>query len=113
MILRNVGGGAVVASAVNRATNALSRGVGLLGRSTLGPDEGLWIDGCNAVHTMFMRVPLDLYFLDREGRVLKIAPNVPPWRFIVSCKGAAAVLELGVADARAVSVGDRLTLEGA
>lgn len=112
MILRNVRTGAVVAGAVNRATNALSRGVGLLGRSTLGPDEGLWIDGCNAVHSMFMRVAIDLYFLDRDGGVLKIVPGVRPWRFVVSCKGASAVLELGVAAQRAVGVGDRLKLEG-
>jgi uncharacterized protein len=47
---------------------------------------------CSSVHTAGMRFALDLVFLDAGGRVLRVARGVPPWR-IVSCRGAAAVLE--------------------
>jgi uncharacterized membrane protein (UPF0127 family) len=73
----------------------------------------LWIDGCSAVHTLGMRATIDLYFLDRDRRVLKIAPGVPPNRLAVTCRRAVTVVELGAFAhaARAVAVGDRLALE--
>ena len=39
-----------------------------------------------------MRFPLDLVFLDAEGRVVELRRAVPPGRFI-RCSGAMAVLE--------------------
>jgi uncharacterized membrane protein (UPF0127 family) len=112
-ILRNSTNGKVLATQVARATNPWSRGVGLLPRATVSPDEGLWIDGCGAVHTIGMRATIDLYFLDKNNCVLKIASSVPPGRLSVACRHAVAVVELG-ADAEAgrdVLVGDRLAIE--
>jgi uncharacterized membrane protein (UPF0127 family) len=51
-VLRNATNGRVLATKVKRATNPLTRGVGLLARARVEPDEGLWIDNCSAVHTM-------------------------------------------------------------
>lgn len=98
---------------VGRASNFVTRGIGLLPRSTISPDEGLWIDGCSAVHTIGMRATLDLYFLDRDQRVLRIASSVRPNRLAVACRNAVAVVELGAAPelGRDVLVGDRLVLE--
>ncbi len=111
LTVHNVTSGALVAGDVLRASDPLSRGLGLLPRAAVGPDEGLWIDGCRAVHTLGMRATLDLYFLDRAGVVLKIVCGVPPQRLSVSCRAASAVVELGAASAeRAVRVGDRLVL---
>lgn len=90
----------------------LSRLVGLLPKKYVAPDEGLWIDGCNAVHTLGMRATLDLYFLNSDGRVLKIACNVAPNRLAETCRAAKTVVELGTAPGgRDVIVGDRLVLE--
>jgi uncharacterized membrane protein (UPF0127 family) len=113
MIVRNVSNGSVIASRVARASNPWTRGVGLLPRRNVAPDEGLWIDRCSAVHTMGMRAVLDLFFLDKDGHVLKIANAVRPFRPVVGCRNAATVVELGAGDpgARDVLVGDRLALE--
>jgi len=75
------------------ARGPLSRLLGLawLDRGRAG--SGLLIPRCASVHTFGMRFPLDLYFLDREGAVLRVRRQVPPGR-IVSCRGADAVLEL-------------------
>ncbi len=111
-VLRNTSNGVALAQRVKRAGDPLSRGIGLLARGSVAPDEGLWIDRCAAVHTLGMRAVLDLYFLDREGHVLGIVPNVRPQRFSVACRGARNVVELGAAgDERAVRIGDRLVLE--
>ena len=51
---------------------------GLLGRSTLGPGEGLLLRPCRAVHMMGMRFPLDIAFLDPDGTVVATYPNLGP-----------------------------------
>ncbi|MBD5632838.1 MAG: DUF192 domain-containing protein [Candidatus Eremiobacteraeota bacterium] len=111
--MRNATSGKIVASGVDRATNPWTRGVGLLARKSVTPDEGLWIDGCGAVHTVGMRATIDLYFLDRDRRVLKIANGVPPNRLAVTCRNAVTVVELGASpqDGHDVLVGDFLSLE--
>jgi len=112
-VLRNATSGKVLATKVGRATNFVTRGVGLLPRAQVSPDEGLWIDRCSAVHTIGMRATLDLYFLDKDQRVLRIASSVRPYRLAVTCHNAVAVVELGAApeQGREVLVGDRLVLE--
>ncbi|GAC1567373.1 MAG: hypothetical protein NVS2B3_05180 [Vulcanimicrobiaceae bacterium] len=78
MRLLNASNGSVLATDVDRATNAWTRGVGLLPRGHVGPHEGLWIGGCSAIHTIGMRATIDCYFLDADDRVLKIASAVTP-----------------------------------
>ena len=79
--------------AIPVAETRLSRllGLALLTRERAG--AGLLIPRCRSVHTLGMRFPLDLIFLDRDGGVLELRRGVPPGRFI-RCPGAMAVLEL-------------------
>jgi uncharacterized protein len=58
------------------------------------PAHALLLPRCRSVHTFGMRFPLDLIWLDREGRVLRVDEAVPPCR-VRSCRDAAAVLEAG------------------
>jgi hypothetical protein len=80
---------------------------GLLGRERLGADEGLWIANCSAVHTIGMRFPIDVVFLDRRGRVLKISRRLRPWRVAAVLRGDAA-LELAAGAAAGIDRGDQL-----
>jgi len=57
----------------------------------------LLIPRCSSVHTFGMRFALDLFFLDREGRVIGVRRAVPPRR-VVRWRGAAAVLEVPAAE---------------
>jgi uncharacterized membrane protein (UPF0127 family) len=111
--LRNTSNGKVIATRVNRAGDPWTRGVGLLPRARVAIDEGLWIAHCSAVHTMGMRATIDLLFLDKDNRVLKIANAVTPGKLSVSCKRASTVVELGSDPGleREVAVGDLLALE--
>ena len=54
---------------------------GLLGRKGLDADEGVLLRPVGAIHTMFMRFPIDAVFLDREYAVVKVVENLRPWRF--------------------------------
>jgi len=62
------------------AEGFLSRAIGLIGRRSLPPGEGLLIPRCNCVHTLFMRFAIDVTFLDSRGEVVKRVENVRPWR---------------------------------
>jgi uncharacterized membrane protein (UPF0127 family) len=107
----NTANGAIVATRVERANNPWTRGIGLLTKAAVGPDEGLWIERCSAVHTIGMRATIDLFFLDKRGKVLRIVSGAKPLRPMISCRRAATVVELGTcAASRDVSVGDVLVL---
>lgn len=61
-------------------TSTFERAQGWLRRAAVDPGEGLLIVPCNSIHTFGMRFAVDVAFLDREGRVLKLAHGVPPGR---------------------------------
>ena len=81
------------------ASRFFQRAKGLIGRSSLPPGEGLLIERCNAIHTFFMKFPIDAIFLDRRGRVVKTVRNIRPWRFLVwGGWRAVKVLEVAAVD---------------
>jgi uncharacterized protein len=81
---------------------------GLIGRG----DFFLYIPRCTAVHTWFMRGPIDVVFLDARSVVVAIRESVPPWRIALGPRGARSVLELpdGHARERGLATGDTLTI---
>jgi uncharacterized membrane protein (UPF0127 family) len=93
------------------ADRMLPRMRGLLGKRGLPPGEGLLIRPARSIHTFFMRFAIDAVFLAGDGRVLKVAENVKPWR-ARSCRKAYAVLELpaGEAGRRGISADDWLVV---
>lgn len=86
------------------AVTPFARLRGLLGRTGLSPGTGLLITPCSAVHTAFMRFPIDVVFLDRMQRVVGLREALPPWR-IAGCRHAAKVLELPAGEARRLRLG--------
>ena len=71
------------------------RGLAWRDRADAGP--GLLVPRCSSVHTFGMRFELDIFFLDRAGRVVAVRRRVPPRR-VVWQRGAAAVLEIPSAE---------------
>ena len=100
-----------VASIVEFAVTRAERRRGLLGRAGLDLSAALMLAPCPAVHTAFMRVPIDVVFVDREGRVRKIVRGLAPWRMSASL-GAYAAIEFTASGERDLVPGDRLYLSG-
>jgi uncharacterized protein len=82
---------------------------GLLGRDSIADDECLLLQPAGSVHTAFMRFPIDVVFLDGGMRVLRVEPNMRPWR-MAGQRGARAVLEMdaGAAARGGIATGMRL-----
>jgi len=110
--IRRTTDGAVVCERCEIPESALGRTRGLLGRDGLEPGSGMLLDRAPSIHMFFMRFPVDVVFLDRDRRVVRVVERLRPWR-VASARRAAAALELpaGAAAAMGVEVGDALDFE--
>lgn len=104
----------VLAVRAGVATGSRERRTGLLRHTSLPEGEGLWIAPCEAVHTFGMRFAIDLVFVDRRHRVVKVRENVPRRR-IAAALTADSVLELptGTVARTRTQRGDQLQFEEA
>ncbi len=108
----NTSQGTALAIEARVAGTAWTRLVGLLGRSLLPPGEALVLEPCRAVHTAFMRFAIDVVFVDRRYRIVKLAPALKPFRMSGRLLGDLAAIELpsgAIAESRS-AVGDQLVL---
>jgi uncharacterized protein len=92
------------------ASTPWSRFVGLMGRASLAPDEGILFTRTGSIHMFFMRFAIDAVFCDADLRVLKVVRGLKPWR-TAGARGAKTTVELPVGAAAAVEPGDRLVVE--
>jgi len=94
------------------ADTSKTRKTGLLKHETFERGDGLWITPCEGVHTVGMKFPIDVLFLDKKRKVVKIRATMPRWR-LAACLFAHSVLELpsGTAAATQTTPGDQLEFE--
>jgi len=83
-----------VGSKIGVADSWWTRFRGLLGRPALAAGEGLLLLDCGAVHTVGMRHPIDVAFLDADGTVVRSIGRLRPWRLGHGGPGAVHALEL-------------------
>lgn len=112
MTLLNVTRDVTLATDVRRAVSPWARMVGLLGRASLDQGEGLMITPCRAVHSWFMRFPIDVLFLDRDGLVVHLAADLRPYRWSWGGGSAQTAVELpaGTIAASGTGIGDHVRL---
>ena len=110
--LRILRTGRLLATDVEAAVDSETRRKGLLGRTGLADGVAMVIAPTNAIHTFFMRFPIDVVFVRRDGGVLKVRHAMPAWRMAFAFRGFAVVeLAGGAADRAGLQVGDRLIVE--
>jgi hypothetical protein len=104
--------GRVLADRADIADTSAKRRTGLLKHTKLDPGEGLWIAPTEGVHTFGMKFPIDVVFLNRAKKVLKVRPNMVRARIAISLL-AHSVLELpaGTLEATGTGKGDQLQFE--
>lgn len=101
--------GTVVCARCEVASSHWRRFVGLMGRSSLAPDEGMLFPRTGSIHMFFMRFPIDAVFCDRDLRVVKVSRDLKPWR-TAAARAAKVVIELAAGAADGIEPGDRLEL---
>jgi uncharacterized membrane protein (UPF0127 family) len=106
--------GQQLADSAELARSFWTRGLGLMGRAALPPGYALIIYPEWSIHTFFMRIPIDVLFVGRDGLVLGLREAMPPNRpfaGVVPWRGQYVVeLPSGVIVATGSAVGDQLVV---
>ena len=82
----------VLSQDVMKAYSVKDRLIGLMFKKEISYD-GLHLEPCNSIHTFFMKFPLDLVFLDKNLKVVKVLEGVKPWRMTRLYFSSSSVLE--------------------
>lgn len=107
----NRGNKVVLVSELRIAQTFWQRLMGLLGTSRLAPEQGLLICPCSSVHTVGMRYPIDVLFLDKNLKVLKVISSLPAMRAVVCLKSCMALeISGGMAAKTNTTAGDQLEI---
>ena len=77
--------GTIWVARVEVAASMFARMRGLIGRTSLPAGHGMLIEACGSVHTVGMRFPIDVVFLDQTWQVCRVVRQVPPGRLVVWC----------------------------
>ena len=93
LLIRNKTRGLLLAYKAGIANTSSLRRRGLLKHEHLSPGDGLWLVPCEAVHTFGMKFPIDVLYLSRAKKVLKIESCLPKRRISLYLR-AHFVLEL-------------------
>jgi uncharacterized membrane protein (UPF0127 family) len=101
-----------LATKVRKADNFLTRLIGLLKRKHLGPEEALWLMPSKGIHTIGMKFPIDVLFLNRGHQVLGLMSGMLPYRVSAVHLRGYSVLELpnGTIKKSQTEVGDQLEI---
>jgi uncharacterized membrane protein (UPF0127 family) len=94
LIAVNTTRGVALTACARVAENPWTRLVGLLRDAELAQGDGLWIVPCNSIHSFAMRFVFDAIFLDKHLRVVRLQPEMKPWRVSPLVFAAHSVLEL-------------------
>ncbi len=89
------------------------RAKGLMFRKGWRGLDGLLLSPCGSIHTLGMRMKIDICFLDNEHRVVKTVGSLGPWRSAHGGRNGHATLELpaGTLEQTRTGAGDLLALD--
>lgn len=104
---------AVLISRARMANSFWSRLRGLLGTTSLKAGEGLILAGEKSIHTLFMKFPIDVVYINKQHIVVRTTTNMVPYRLGPFVSQSAYVLEMpvGTIEQTSTQVGDHLSLE--
>lgn len=63
---------------------------------------------CRQVHTFFMKFPIDVYYFDKDMKIIQVEKNLKPWKISHYIKDAYGLIEVDSSVGISLSVGDTL-----
>ena len=111
LALTNVRNKRIVAGTLLTAFDSASRRKGLLDHASLADGSAMIIAPTSAIHTFAMRFAIDVIFVSKDGRVLKVKTAVKPRRIAATWRAFAVVeLAAGAAERSDTRPGDQLQI---
>ena len=104
--------GTVISDKILNCDSFFKRALGLMFRTRLENFDGIILTPCSSIHTFFMKMDIDCFFLSGENKVLKVIWRMGPSRLSGFIKGCRSVLELapGTVAENSVAEGDTLII---
>lgn len=75
------------------ARSFYARLMGLMFRQSMDSEEALVFYKASSIHMFFMFIAIDVVFLDKDMKVIKVVKNLKPWR-MANCFGSYCTIEL-------------------
>lgn len=79
---------------VKKAETLISKTLGVIGWKDFGKSNGMILTETNSIHTFFVRFTLDLVFLDKEMKIIRLVKNLKPFSISPIVWRAKHVLEM-------------------
>jgi uncharacterized membrane protein (UPF0127 family) len=57
-------------------------------------DHALLFKNCKSIHTFFMQFNLDIVYLDKDNKIVKIIKQLKPFKIVLPVKNATSILEI-------------------
>lgn len=95
------------------ADNFSTRLKGWLSNKKVDFNEAIIIFPCNMVHSLGMKIPIDVIFVDKNGKIVHLMEDMQPGKISPRVRKAHYVIELpaGKIKASATCIGHRILLE--
>ena len=92
------------------AANPWTRLRGLIGVHQLESGDGLLIKPCHGVHCMFMSIPIDVIYVNKQHQVVALDKAMQPWAVGKIYRDSHYVVEvpIGTIERTQTQVGDQL-----
>ncbi|MBE2238353.1 MAG: DUF192 domain-containing protein [Caldilineaceae bacterium] len=94
------------------ANNSWTRLRGLIGVHDLPEGQGIVIEPCRGVHCMFMSIPIDVIYVNKQHQVVALDKAMKPWAIGKIYRDSRYVVEVpaGTIERTHTEVGDQLRL---
>ena len=102
----NVKNGKIIADDLEMKASFLGRLIGLLSRKGLKEGQGIVLKPCSQVHTCFMRFNIDVVFISKDFKVLKVIKNMRAWHFSPIVLKSMYTLEVAAGEIKDLKEGD-------
>lgn len=103
--IKNKNKNEIVCSNVVVAKTTYKRMKGLIGTKGLAMDEAIVIFPCNRIHTFFMKYAINVAYIDKGNKVVRIDQHIMPNRIGKICKNAKYVMEYSIKNNK-LKIGD-------
>jgi len=81
-------------SNIKLANTFWSRLKGLMFQDSFGEHDGIYFTWSKSVHNCFVKFPIDVIFISKDYKIVKIIRSFKPWRFTRIYLTASHVIEL-------------------
>lgn len=104
--------GKCISSEVIVPASFFQRAKGLLGKKKLLDNESMLFYNCNSVHMFAMKFSLDVIYLDKKFKVVKLVDSLKPWHCSFSAKAKHTLeLPLGAITKFNVQLGEQFLIK--